>query len=161
MKRLLLVIPTLVQLLLCTTAAHCPPTPTPVPNNIYADARFVIQGAQIALTAAEAAFNLWCGAVDQAKCTATRLEFDKVKYAVADGLQLVKIAIDVAEEQRAGFNLATLLAQAETAWEELLKFLADLGVPPPSTQPKKLGKTMSFHDRVLKLPKTLLPIKKK
>lgn len=136
--------------------AGCPHNgPGPVINP-YSTARGVIQLAQIALTMADGVFEEWAGAqTDLIMVEATRAKYTKVRTAVADGLKVAMDAVAVAEAAGTEIDLSKILAAAETAWQDLRKFLSDLGTP--ASKPALKG-TLKLP--VEKLPTTLLPVKR-
>lgn len=121
-RKLLLVLPTLVLL-------ACPKPPVPGPKSPYDVARGYINDALRAVPLADIVFDVWAASVDPAKAAETRADYARVKKAVIDALYVALAAVDIAESQNAGLDLDKLFAQAEAAWQQLRKFLEDIGVP--------------------------------
>jgi len=129
MKKLLIA-----TLLLTTTTVSC--TECPPPKNLpdgYTIARVTVQGLQLALTGADTVFEFLTQFIAPEKVAETRAVFLKTKNAVIRGLQVALDGIKLAEEQKAGFDLAKLMIQAEVAWRDLRAFIASLQTP--SSQP--------------------------
>jgi hypothetical protein len=94
----------------------------------------VVQGAQIALGMAQAAFGIWKGTqTDTAYVQAMASKFDQYAGAVWDGLKLVSDGIALAREVKSDPDMGALMKAAEEAWVSLRQFLTDLhGKPSPA-----------------------------
>lgn len=143
--------------ILTLTAASCPTKPDP-----YAIARDSIAIGHLAADFAETGFNLWCPHTAD-NCAAARPKFEQIRLDFLNALSVATAAIDLAQSQSTGFNLAALLGPAEALYQNLLKFLADLGVTIPGSVPTTLPTIKQAPPvntlLVNKLPKTILPPK--
>lgn len=126
-----------------------PPAPDP-----YATARAVIQGAELAVLGADGIFEIAMAFTDPTRVPELRKAYLKIRASVLDGLRLALDGVAIAESQKQGFDLAKLMAQAETAYQDLLKFIAGLKAT-PSSMPK------AGPPELPPLPPTLLPAAKK
>lgn len=148
-----------------TACPHNTPDPNTPPKDPYATARAVIAGAQLTLLGADGVFEITAAFMDPAKVPELRKDYLRIRGAVVDGLKLASDGVDVAESQKQGFDIVKLLAQAETAYQDVLKFLADLKGPTSRAVygVAKYGSSTwggKYKDPELdKLPKTLLPTK--
>jgi len=149
----------LIAVALFTSAAHCPPKPD---ENPYDVARGYVQAAQFGLVVADGLFETWAAHADPAKVAAVRPTYAKVKAAVVNGLRLALDAIAIAEQASKPVDINALLAQAETAFQDLRKLIADLTAAPASTRPAAAAKAEKYPGFKLEdLPLTLLPVKAK
>jgi hypothetical protein len=146
---------TLLLVCLVPLIAGCPHNgPGPVISP-YTTARAAIQTAQIALSMADGVFEIWAGTqTDLLAVEAARAKYLKVRTAVADGLKVAMDAVALAEAVGVDLDLGKVLAAAEAAWQDLRKFLSDLGTTPAS-KPMLKG---TFKMPVEKLPPSLLPV---
>lgn len=131
----------LIPFLIVTSCAHCPVSG----SNPYNVARAVIQAAQLALNVAAGVFASFGSPSSQP-------QFIQISTAVADGLKLALDGVNVAEEQKSGFDLNKLMANAESSYQDLRAFLTALqGRSGPTT--KRGLRQFTVKD----LPPTLLP----
>jgi hypothetical protein len=115
-----------VVLLLVGACMGCPPTPDPNgPPSPYVIARATIQAGQISVAVADGVFDAYI--VGKPDAQAKREAYMKYRAAVLDALSLALDAVNIAETQRKGFDLAALLAPAESTWKDLRAFLNSLG----------------------------------
>jgi hypothetical protein len=154
---------------LLTACPHNTPDPNTPQKDPYAIARAVIQGAQLTLLGADGVFEITVAFMDPAKVPDIRKDYLRIRAAVVAGLKIASDGVDVAESQKAGFDIVKLLAQAETAYQDILKFLGDLKAPAGPTSRAVYGVAKygtskwgeKYKDPELeKLPKTLLPAAK-
>lgn len=123
MKRLML------ALLAAIIVAACP-DPNTGKIDPYLTAHTVINQASLALPVAEGIFNQWLyQQTDAEKAKKARLTFAKVKTAVANGFKLAHDGVEIAKQAKEDPDIGKLLAQADTAWKDLYKFLDDLLAP--------------------------------
>lgn len=96
----------------------------------YLTAHTVINQASLALPIAEGIFNQWLyQQTDVEKAKKAQLSFEKIKTAVANGLKLAHDGVDIAKQAKEDPDVSKLLAQADSAWTDLYKFLDDLLAP--------------------------------
>lgn len=151
--------------LLVTACPPCPPPQTGPGTSPYVIAKGVIYSGQLAVSLAGGFFNLWLSSrpatTPAEKISEYKTTYNKVSTSVLNGLQLALTAVNIAEEQGKEFNLVSLLAQAETAWQQLRQFLSGLGVNVPATSLPKVSKPEAPVFNMSDLPVTLLPKKGK
>lgn len=123
MKRLLL------ALLVAVIVTACP-DPQTGKIDPYLTAHTIINQASLALPVAEGIFNQWLyQQTDAEKAKKAQLAFAKVKTAVANGFKLAHDGVAIAKQAKEDPDVSKLLAQADTAWKDLYKFLDDLLAP--------------------------------
>lgn len=135
----------------------------------YLTAHTVINQASLALPIAEGIFNQWLyQQTDAEKAKKAQLTFAKVKTAVANGFKLAHDGVDIAKQAKEEPDVAKLLAQADTAWKDLYKFLDDLlaagdpGVtvavgPGATSQPAGTKPPLAKVNPMDSLPKSIIP----
>lgn len=149
MKKLILALWVLV-LAACPGGTNCKGS-----IDVYTVARASIAGAQVAVGAADAVFQIWAAAQkDPEKVKKALEQFLKVKLDVLDGLQLASAGVDIAEQAHVDPDLNKLLDKAEVAFQALRKLLTDLLSSTPSTQVAKMS--VAINPLLLRIPKTLL-----
>lgn len=130
---------------------------TPTPANPYAIARAIVQGAQIAVTVADAYFSIWAqNSSDPASVPTVQAEYNQIKMDVINAIQVAFSAINLAEDQSQGIDVTKLMTDAEAAWQKLYTFLQGLGVKVPTSMSVKI-KTQKHLVTINYIPKTLLP----
>jgi hypothetical protein len=127
----------------------------------YATARIVINGAQIAVGASETVFMAWAAVqTDPAKVKDALVKFTKIKSAVLQGLQVALDGVDIATTAKTVPDTKKLMAQAETAFQDLRRMLETLLVGSSTMPtPKDLKIKIPVNDlqkMFENLPKTLL-----
>lgn len=101
----------------------------------YMTARTVVIQANVALSLADGIFNQWLlSQTDQEKAKTVRASYQKIKTAVANGLQLALNGIDIAEQAKKDPNITALMSLANDAWSNLRKFLEDLMSKPDAAK---------------------------
>jgi hypothetical protein len=153
----------LVFMLVCLVplTASCPHNgPGPVINP-YSVARAAIQAAQLTLLVSDGVFDTWAAAqTNPVKVAAARAKYVKVRTCVADSLRLAMDAVAIAEAVGQKVDLAQILAQAEVAYQDLLKLLKDLKSGPASTPASAPAPKVELPELFEKLPPTLIPPKR-
>jgi len=151
---------TMVLACLVALIAGCPHNGAGPVINPYSVARAAIQAAQLSLLVADGVFDTWAATqADPAKVAEVRAKYVKVRTAVADGLRLAMDAVAIAESVAQKLDIAQILAQAEVAYQDLLRLLKDLKSAPtsgPTSAPAALKVPALFE----KLPPTLIPPKR-
>lgn len=138
--------------------AACPhngPGPEGPGKDPYAIGRTVVQGAQLTLVGADGVFEICASFMEAQKATETRQQYLRIRASVVEGLHLALTGIDIAESQKAGFDILKLMAHAESAYQDLLKFLASIRGETPSS--RSAFSTKHRAPSPDDLPKTLLP----
>jgi len=93
----------------------------------YLTAHTVINQTSLALPIAQGIFNQWLYAqTDAEKIKSAQQLFAKIYTAVSNGFKLAHDGVDIAKQAKEEPDVAKLLAQADTAWKDLYKFLDDL-----------------------------------
>lgn len=150
LKRTMMVLVCLVVLI-----AGCPHNGAGPVINPYSVARAAIQTAQLSLIVADGVFDTWAATqTDPAKVAEVKAKYVKVRTCVADGLRLAMDAVGIAEAAGQKVDIAQILAQAEVAYQDLLKLLKDLKSGPASAPTLKVPALFE------KLPPTLIPPKR-
>jgi len=93
----------------------------------YLTAHTVINQLSLALPIAQGIFNQWLYAqTDAEKIKSAQLTFAKICTAVSNGFKIAHDGVDIAKQAKEEPDVSKLLAQADTAWKDLYKFLDDL-----------------------------------
>jgi hypothetical protein len=145
MKKLMM---SLAALSLLVTACPNPETGKVDP---YLTARTVILQAQTAISLADGIFHQWLLGQEADKAKAAEARYYKIKTAVVNGLKLAMDGVDIAEKAKKDPDVATLLAAADKAWQDLQKFLSDL-LSKPTTNLVKAAKTGDLKKYMKNLP---------
>jgi hypothetical protein len=152
----------ILTVLLFVLLAGCPGLTNCKGTDPYATARLVIGGTQIAVQSSEAVFMAWAATqTDMEKVKVALAKFTKIKAAVLQGLQVALDGVDIAQQAKTDPDIKKLMAQAETAFQDLRKLLEGL-LAKPTTQlvpkdPKAVKAAPTELEKMFEaLPKTLL-----
>jgi hypothetical protein len=93
----------------------------------YLTAHTVINQVSLALPIAQGIFNQWIyGQTDVEKAKKAQQTFARISTVVSNGLKIAHDAVDVTQKIKGEPKISEILAQADTAWKDLYKFLEDL-----------------------------------
>ena len=152
--------------------AGCP-NPATGKTDPWLTAKTIINQSKMGVPVADVIFTQWkLSQTDQQKVAEAEAKYVKIKLAVLNGLSVAYDGVVIAEQAKTDPDMSKLMDQAETAWQDLRKFLEDLLKKPeePASQPVAKAKTplptptvqpvVKLEDIDLsKLPKSLLPKK--
>lgn len=158
----------LVMAILAATIAWACPDPQTGKIDPYLTARTIINQANTALALSDGIFNQWLLAqTDMEKAKEIQLKYQKIRTAVANGLQLALNGVAIAEQAKKDPDIKLLMAEANKAWDNLRQFLEDLLSKPdapavatgPTTQPSTSEVRSTTHALTVKDPLKNLPKK--
>lgn len=151
-------------LVVLSVLASCPGFTSCPGKDPYATARAIISGTQVVVGMSDSVFYAWASLQSDPELVKKALAiFTKTKNSVFTGLQVALDGVDIAQQAKVDPNITKLMEKAETAFQDLKKFLADLlakAPATPSTMPKVAAPKPAVESdaKVLldKMPKTLL-----